>query len=538
MANIFDQVYQDLMEQQAANLQTPTEGQIESYPMRPGAWEDIQRRSAQYGAGTPPDAEITEAPAPPAYQANIAPQRAPAAASGALGNLPDVNAQFRLAQQLAQQKQQMGQAYLNQLEQQYQQQAAQTGPSKWEQAAALLQVAGALSQPTRSGSLFESLGAAGTAAAGPLQKMGEAEQKRRDALNQLQLARAKMAYEMAGVGSPDINTMVQLSNLELAQRKQAAAEKEEPTYREIKLPGMDPITVKIVGGKTFTLDDKPLNVEELTRTSRGGEQDARRAEAIATGVPLAPRNWISQLSEKNRAGAIQKVMTESTKTLDKEEASLETAKLDIQDAKRFMELNRQLGWYEQGKFLGKGPAWFSSAADEADKIQTRLSTRIKQPGDGSVSDFERKIFANATLSRSAASPVVNENIANGMIASKQNQIDYNAFKRAYLETNTTLQYAKQYWDQYLKDNPIFDPRSYTVGEDGSIKDTTRLRLNPNRESWQDYFRRKMSAQQPGSTQFPAEMGQQGRPVNIPDGVTQQDIINEIARKRRAAEGAR
>lgn len=527
MANIFDQVYQDLMEQQAANLQTPTEGQIESYPMRPGAWEDIQRRSAQYGAGTPPDAEITEAPAPPAYQANIAPQRAPAAAPGALGNLPDVNAQFRLAQQLAQQKQQMGQAYLNQLEQQYQQQAAQTGPSKWEQAAALLQVAGALSQPTRSGSLFESLGAAGTAAAGPLQKMGEAEQKRRDALNQLQLARAKMAYEMAGVGSPDINTMVQLSNLQLAQQKQAAAEKEEPTYREIKLPGMDPMTVKIVGGKVFTLDGKELDPAALQAESERGGVMAQRAQGAALGIPPPRTDFIRTLPQKEQAKARIKLIADQTKLLDKEEKELTSTENDIRELQEFMELNRRSTNLQSGPGGGRLPA-VSADAQRMDSISASQSRKMRQPGEGATSDFDAKMFMKGTVSREKGL-AANEAIASGAILAKKNQQDYLDFKRAYLEQNQTLEGARDYWKAYLNANKIFDPRSVTIAPNGEITDTSGARINAGRKPWREWFKEQMGS---------APRGAQGGQSGLPDGVTQQDIINELARRRRATEGTR
>lgn len=522
MANIFDQVLQDLVEQEAAgeNWQANTAAQPMSHPMRPGAWDEMEGRIKKYGNGFPTDADAGETPPPSAYQANTAAR--PPAAPGALSSLPDVNAQFRIAQEQARQKQERGDAYIRQLEQQYQQQAGQTGPSKWEQAAALLQVAGALSQPTRSGSLFESLGAAGTAAAGPLQKMGEAEQKRRDALNQLQLARAKMAYEMAGAGTPDIGTMVQLSNLQLAQQKQAAAEKEEPTFREIKLPGLEPMTVKIVGGKVYTLDNKEIDPAALQAESNRGGVEAQRAQGAALGIPSPRTDFIRTLPPKEQAKARIKLMADQTKLLDKEEKELAGSENDIRELQEFMELNRQS--MLTGRAGGNIGAW-SSAAQRMDSIASQQARKMRQPGEGSASDFDARMFIKSTISRQN-NLGANEATASGAIIAKKNQLDYLDFKRAYLEHNQTLENARDYWKAYLKANPIFDPRSVTRTASGE-EDTSGLRVNAGRKPWREWFQEQMG-----------QPGQRRQGAGVPDGVTEQDILNEIARKRRAGEGAR
>jgi hypothetical protein len=78
----------------------------------------------------------------------------------------------------------------------------QTGISDLDKASMLFQAAGALSAPTRSGGLMESIGAAGTAVSGPLAKAAQAQRDREEKLAQLQLARAKLAGEMSGGPSP------------------------------------------------------------------------------------------------------------------------------------------------------------------------------------------------------------------------------------------------------------------------------------------------------------------------------------------------
>lgn len=525
MANIFDQVYQDLVEQQMAaggDWQANAAAQPSSYPMRPEAWQDTQRRSAQYGAGEEPSVPLEninipqgDGAAPPlaAYQANTAPKAAGPLSAAQKPGMMNIEQMLQLAQQQARQKQEAGQAYLQQMEQQYQQQAGLTGPSKWEQAAALLQVAGALGQPTRSGSLFESLGAAGTAAAGPLQKMGEAEQKRRDALNQLQLARAKMAYDMAGVGSPDIDTMTKLAQLQIAQQRQAQAEKEEPTFREVKLPGMDPFTAKVVGGNLFTLDGRPIDPAALQQEAMRSGIEGQRAQGAALGIPPPRTDFIRTLPPKEQAKARLKVVADQTKLLDKEEKDLTSVENDIRELQEFMDLNRQS--MLSGPVGGRAPA-MSAEASRMDSISANQSRKMRQPGEGATSDFDARMFLKGTVSREKPL-AANEAIAAGAIMAKKNQLEYLEFKRAYLEQNQTLENARDYWKAYLQANPIFDPRSVTRTASG--EDTSNLRVNQARKPWREWFKEQMG-------------GAGERQGAAPSGVTREDVLRELARRRR------
>ena len=75
---------------------------------------------------------------------------------------------------------------------------SQTGMSDLDKASMMFQAAGALGQTTRSGGFGETLGNLGSAMAGPLSKAAEAQRARQSQLQQLQLARQKLAVEMTG----------------------------------------------------------------------------------------------------------------------------------------------------------------------------------------------------------------------------------------------------------------------------------------------------------------------------------------------------
>jgi hypothetical protein len=118
-----------------------------------------------------------------------------------------------------------------------------------------------------------------------------------------------------------------------------------------------------------------------------------------------------------------------------------------------------------------------------DKIAIGLSRQMRQPGEGSMSDFDAKQFGKASMSTSNDYGT-NRNIGLGMIAAKQLEIDRRAFNRDYLSQNGTLDGAQKHWQKYLNDNPVFDK---SQGERGDI---SSIKLNPNRVDYQDYFRQQ------------------------------------------------
>ena len=148
-------------------------------------------------------------------------------------------------QGLAQQAQQQAaqQKYAGMLDQQ-QGPLSQTGISDLDKASLLFQAAGALGQTTRSGGFGETLGNLGTAMAGPLSKAAEAQRQRQTQLQQLQLARQKLAVEMAGSQYPSQgNTLALLK----AQQDQ----EDEPEYKDIKLGNGMTRTLKFIGNDAY-----------------------------------------------------------------------------------------------------------------------------------------------------------------------------------------------------------------------------------------------------------------------------------------------
>jgi hypothetical protein len=137
------------------------------------------------------------------------------------GQMPRFNEQsiYAALQQEAAARQKREQAMMAQMQRREQEYAAQPATSNLEQAAMLMQVAGALTAPTKTGSFMESLGNAGTAVSGPLMQQAQAERSRKEKLLQLQMAREKMGMEMSSgnIGSAEMLKLYQLQQARAPQ---------------------------------------------------------------------------------------------------------------------------------------------------------------------------------------------------------------------------------------------------------------------------------------------------------------------------------
>lgn len=260
---------------------------------------------------------------------------------------------------------------------------------------------------------------------------------------------------------------------------------ETPVLREVVGSNGEKTTVKVLHGKMFTLDDKPFDPNGPVASPSVAQQD-REQRAFEAGVPVLKYDRISSLPPKEQGKERSKVYATGTKVLDKEEEAVKGYADDINQANRFMDLNRAASRLTSGVGTGVLPAVTADAA-EMDKISIALARKMRQPGEGATSDFDAKSFQKATMSRDKPL-LTNENVAAGIIAQKQNQIDYHAFRRDYLEQNGTLDGSFNAWKSYLEANPIFDPKVF--GKNADI-DPEKLRMNPNRMGYKEWFREQM-----------------------------------------------
>jgi hypothetical protein len=372
-----------------------------------------------------------------------------------------------------------------------------------DKASMLFQAAGALAAPTRSGGLMESIGAAGTAVAGPLSKAAQAERDRQDKVLQLQMARAKLAADM-GAGGVSASDMLALAKARadlqpkpterermisrLPQDKQAEAiaaaagiSEGKGELKEFTLPDGGKVSVLVKDGEVLdpTTNEK-FDVEKVMRQRSGTDEAGRKAEAAASGIPMPERDMLRNLPIKKREEMRAKLIADGTKLLDKKETEAPSSGLeeDIRQTQRFLELNAE-NQGKTGPIVGLTPS-LTEAAREMDKIGDSMARKMRQPGEGATSDYDAKMFKRMTMNTSNPY-AVNRNIGLGIIAQRRVELERREFLRDYLSQNGTLDGAQKHWDRYLKDNPIFDK-----GQEKT--DIRNVKLNPNRMDYRDYFR--------------------------------------------------
>jgi hypothetical protein len=245
---------------------------------------------------------------------------------------------------------------------QYDQQAAQYGQkgmSDIDKASILFQAAGALASPTRSGGLMESIGAAGTAVAGPLSKAAQTERDRQDKMAQLQLARAKLSAEM-GSGGPSSSDLMSLYKLQ-----QADEEKEESFKPMLIAPGK----YAMIGSKG-TLKPVPSDI----MGDAGGSSELTGDDYLKS-IPAKRAMTVKGMAEGNIP-----VPTPGSKAAERMTAELEDLKQYLQDDRAQYEAVASGNVYNRRKQMG---------ADMASDKPNTIGFAVRSAGKlmGHIDDF-------------------------------------------------------------------------------------------------------------------------------------------------------
>jgi hypothetical protein len=304
------------------------------------------------------------------------------------GQMPRFNEQsiYAALQQEAAARKQREQGILAQMQKREQEYAAQPKTSNLEQAAMLMQAAGALSAPTRGGGTLESFGAAGTALSGPLMKQAQAERDRSEKLMQLQMAREKMGMEMS---SGDISSA---DMLKLYQMQQASAKGGET----FKLEDVDGRPVLV--GSRGTI--KPFDTSALGAAPEADERSAIPPEIRSMG-PDAVKKY------KERMG------TKIADTIEASEAGAERARRIQPIFERaeaaYKDLARLKGIGNiQGSAIPRAIAsTLGTEIEEKRQEYEQASAELQAfksellRGQGAVTDFERRLLASTLPSLTA-----------------------------------------------------------------------------------------------------------------------------------------
>lgn len=364
---------------------------------------------------------------------------------------------------------------------------------KFDQSEKWLALAEALGTPTRSGGFGETIGnvAHGMRGVNEDRRKFESEQEAgSNAYGQSisaidsTLARARMDLAKARATNNTRLMQEAMKTLSREIRPGAAARGSAPPSKNGKIAFDENL---VPGTPEFIRRVQELNEIDRKNSQAQAGTDAAETGADASlavedqahkmGVPLAPAalDPYKGLSTNERKAARSIEQRNMEKRLDGLAQVQSDAVSGIADMNRFLSLNRKV---DSGPITGMLPS-MSAAGQEMDAITSAASRKMKQPGEGSTSDFDARMFIKATVSRTKNFQG-NRGIATAYKIMRKNEIDRIAFLQDYGALNGHLRGADAAWRSYLEANPIFDKQH-----------PEQFKLNDHRADYRTFFRGTM-----------------------------------------------
>lgn len=387
-----------------------------------------------------------------------------------------------------------------------------------------LAAAQAFGAPTKSGSFFENLSDyAGIERKRRADELGQDQQ-----FNQQQLG---LDSELAKTDDPVLQARLQLQKL----HEQNFGTMGKEALNILGRPALNP---KTVGGTPMSTPGKmaldaglvpgtPAFIQFVQKWSEAdtaakkaragidvtpGDPAAHADFANTVGVPAdVPNPWQSMSTKERMAGeAIEQ--RKAANDFAKYPSADNQTRSALQMIDDFQKLNAQThtgpelapvtlggihaGLHGVGAEPGGEHGWninplswmagFKTNIQEMNKIAANLSTLAKPEGWGArVTNFDLQTFQKGMLGVDK-SPETNNMIANGLRARLQNEMDWHEFEQNYFQVYGHRRGAEAAWNQYLRDNPIFDP-AFKQGEVDSKSRQPMFHLNPNRKDYKSYF---------------------------------------------------
>jgi len=276
--------------------------------------------------------------------------------------------------------------------------------------------------------------------------------------------------------------------------------------KAVKMPDGSEAVVDASTGKVTPITDKfgnPLNPSNVQGSPNAGAPSAPNIDqskvpiASQLGVPVAPMEVdpTRGMTPQGRSTYLNKLETQ----LQEGNKNNQQIQDQLTNLDHFTQenANTSTGSWKNLPIINS----IITATDPAYQTMNSLNKQFSvgpgmRPQGMRVTQGEWNVFRQATTS-TQNTPEANLNIANAMKAKLQRDMDYNNFMSDYTATNGHNVLADNYFNQYMKDNPIFSP-------DANPKNN--FQLNPNRMTYKDYFNSKgLTGAQPISSQTSATM---------------------------------
>lgn len=206
--------------------------------------------------------------------------------------------------------------------------------------------------------------------------------------------------------------------------------------------------------------------------------DSKTAMANKIGVPYKPLT-AKNMTPKDASTFARNTQLSAQKRLEDPDflQALSKARGNIADTNRLtdlMDVQDTGGVLINTPLIGSAMKKFDPELNEMQSIQDRLTPQQRVAGSGATSDFDAKMFQNALPSPDKPK-ATNENIIKAIQTRENDTLNYQSFLSDYLDVNGHLNGADKYWQEYINNNPIFDPTK------------NDMTLNANRMDYKSYF---------------------------------------------------
>lgn len=127
--------------------------------------------------------------------------------------------------------------------------------------------------------------------------------------------------------------------------------------------------------------------------------------------------------------------------------------------------------------VGKVLGWFDPEVRRMEALSASAARAQRQPGEGTISDFDAKMFLSMVPGVAQPTETNRMNILAGRAAA-ENALQRRQMADWYHSTYGTTEGFEEAWNRYRDENPIFDPASERSG---------RPMLNAKRQNWREYY---------------------------------------------------
>ena len=239
--------------------------------------------------------------------------------------------------------------------------------------------------------------------------------------------------------------------------------------------------------------------------SGGGDMQDQFGGFVDLGMPVPRTNLYSAIPDpKVRAQTIAKQVVSAQKNIDDAAKEAQDLQNIASKYQQFGELNAKYG--DTGGAMDKS-SWLRTAKgldstyNNMLQISSELTPMMRVSGSGSTSDFDAKMFQQATVGVDKPK-AVNDNIIEAKIAQAKQAADYAQYINSYVQQNKTAADAQKFWNEYKNENPIF------VKPAGGQANGT-FKVNRNRMSFEEWYAKKQGrnaqvASQPAASSLPSQ----------------------------------